>query len=230
MPWVGHPKPLSQLKLLVVPSGKHRRTIVSGAFRGLTMQMDLRDQTQLFLGLHEREVYNNLRGLAKNIRSAVDVGAAEGEYTLFFLLRANAEVVLAVEPDAELRTALQRNLDSNAHHRGIVQLSEYFVADVDENGRRKLDTIAASLAGPCLVKVDVDGGEADVLRGAQAMLSRLDVRWLIETHSQELEQECLRILSSAGHETRVIPNAWWRFLVPENRPVDHNRWLVAWKP
>jgi hypothetical protein len=229
LPWVGHPKPLSQLKLLVVPRGKRRRKILTGAFRGLTMEMELRDQTQLFLGLHEREVYNNLQVLARNIRTAIDVGAAEGEYTLFFLLRAKADRVVAVEPDADLREVLQRNLNSNPHDRGRVELCEYYVADIDENRRRRLDTIAASLAGPCLVKIDVDGGEVDVLRGAQIMLSRPDVRWLIETHSHELERECLKILSVAGHEARVITNAWWRFLVPENRPIDHNRWLVAWK-
>ena len=229
MPWIGHPKPLSRLKLLVVPAGKRRRNVITGAFRGLSLEMDLRHQTQLFLGLHEREVYRDLRALAGGIRSAVDIGAAEGEYALFFLIRTNALTVLAVEPAAELRDAMRRNADSNPHHRGQLKICPYFVGEVDDQERRTLDTIAGSLAGPCLVKVDVDGGEMDVLRGAQAMLTRSDVRWLIETHSQELEQQCIEILSTTGHKSHVVRNAWWRIAIPENRPVTHNRWLVAWK-
>jgi len=30
-----------------------------------------------------------------------------------------------------------------------------------------------------------------------------------------------------GYRTRVIPNARWRVLYPEHRPIAFNRWLLA---
>ena len=53
-----------------------------------------------------------------------------------------------------------------------------------------LDSLAPAIALPCLVKkVDIDGGEADLLRGAAALLQAAQVRWIVEIHSKSLEQE-----------------------------------------
>jgi hypothetical protein len=122
---------------------------------------------------------------------------------------------------------MKRNIDSNPNKGSNVQIAPYFIGAVNDHERRTLDAIAGAMLGPCLVKVDVEGGEMDVLRGAQAMLARPDVRWLIETHSRELEDGCIEILSSSGYEFRVVKNSWWRVLIPENRAIPHNRWLVA---
>jgi hypothetical protein len=77
--------------------------------------------------------------------------------------------------------------------------------------------------------MDVDGAEEKVLNGANTINTLTDVRWLIETHSSQLELLCERILTAAGFQIRIISNARWRVLVPEQRPIEHNRWLVAWK-
>ena len=83
-----------------------------------------------------------------------------------------------------------------------------------------------------IVKVDVDGAEMDVLRGAKQLIAGSAVRWIIETHTSELERECIVQLQSAGYVTRVIKKAWWRIIFPEvriaaHRPENHNQWLVA---
>jgi hypothetical protein len=80
------------------------------------------------------------------------------------------------------------------------------------------------------VKADVEGAEADVLRGADAFMRRGGVAWLIETHSAPLEAECLAILRGRGYDPRVITPAWWRVVVPEARPIPHNQWIVAPAP
>ena len=77
--------------------------------------------------------------------------------------------------------------------------------------------------------MDVDGAEEQILKGAKTINALTDVRWLIETHSNELESLCEGILTVAGFQTRIIPNAAWRVFVPEQRPIEHNRWLAAWK-
>lgn len=73
------------LKKLLFPGPPALRRIPLGLARGLTMRLNMQNQTQRFLGLDERELATYLkRGLAR-ARSAVDVGANDGYYTLIFL-------------------------------------------------------------------------------------------------------------------------------------------------
>jgi hypothetical protein len=101
----------------------------------------------------------------------------------------------------------------------------------DSDGARKvrLDSLASSVQLPCFIKMDVDGAEAEILEGAATLNGLGGVRWLIETHSKTLESQCIEQLKAAGFETRIIRNAWWRVFIPEQRPIEHNRWLAAWK-
>jgi hypothetical protein len=80
------------------------------------------------------------------------------------------------------------------------------------------------------VKIDVDGGECDILDGASALLQAARVRWLVETHSVALEERCATMLRNAGYRVRIVPNAAWRLFLPEQRPIEQNRWLVAARP
>jgi hypothetical protein len=194
------------------------------------MEIDFDYQTQLFLGLHEREVQKWLLRRSPRYLAAADIGAGEGEYTLFFLKKTNARRVWTFEPSVECRTILARNLLLNGlEDVGRLVLSTHFVGN-DSDNQISLDSLESQMPLPCLIKVDVDGGEADVLRSATKLLQQGNVDWLIETHSRELEGACQAILVDAGYNVRVIPNAWWRVIVPEMRPIPHNRWLVAEHP
>ena|SRR2546428_2661464 len=83
------------------------------------------------------------------------------------------------------------------------------------------------LPRPILLKVDIDGGEANLLESAEGCKYLQDLRWVIETHSKELEGQCIHWLRFHGYDTRIIRNAFWRCILPEQRPLAHNRWLVA---
>jgi hypothetical protein len=39
----------------------------------------------------------------------------------------------------------------------------------------------------------------------------------------------MEFLERLGYTCRVIKNAWWRLLIPEQRPIEHNRWFIAEK-
>jgi hypothetical protein len=80
---------------------------------------------------------------------------------------------------------------------------------------------------PGFIKIDVDGGEMDVLQSGQDLLAARRSSVLVETHSPELEEDCNAFLKTAGYLTAIIRNASWRTLVPETRPTPHNRWLWA---
>lgn len=192
------------------------------------MNLDLAGQAQICLGLYEREIHPSLRRLSSNIRCAVSIGAGYGEEALYFLMRTSAQRVMAFEPSPYERAQIQSNLELNGlANASRFTLSEKWVGAIDDGRTCTLDAILPQLLFPCLVMMDIDGGEMQVLRGAQKFVASSGVRWLIETHSKDLENQCIELLERSGYVTKIIPNAWWRIFLPELRPIEHNRWLVA---
>jgi FkbM family methyltransferase len=68
---------------------------------------------------------------------------------------------------------------------------------------RRAETLLDSGAcrAPQFLKIDVEGAEARVLRGASALLRRPDVAVLVATHAPALASECRAILE--GHGLRI---------------------------
>jgi hypothetical protein len=221
---------LSTLKNLVIPRGRKPRRILAGPFKGITMNLSLRHQAQVYLGLFEKEIHPWLKRLSEGLETAVDIGAAHGEYTLFFLMKTHTATVYAFEPDPSCLPLLDENLRLNGMAESQrLNISTKLVGDSQQQESIRLDSLVSSVGFPCLIKMDVDGAEEIILKGATALNSLPGIRWLIETHSTELEASCVKILSEAGFQTEIIRNAGWRTIVPELRPIPHNRWLAAWK-
>lgn len=221
---------LTRVKNRYISAARAPRTIATGPFRGIVMNLSLRTQTQLYLGLYERETFRWIERLSQNLDAAIDIGVAEGEFTLFFLKRTSAKRVWAFEPDREVIPLFRENLHLNGlADAARLELRHEFVTESSNNDEVALDTLATLVQPPCLIKVDTEGAEARILRGARALSNLPDIRWLIETHSKALEAECVQLLTSYGFRTRIIPQATWRVVVPDYRPLEHNRWLAAWK-
>jgi hypothetical protein len=194
------------------------------------MALDLTHETQAWLGLQERELSPWFRRLSSRIATGIDVGAGRGELVLFFLLRTAAKLVLAFEPDDTVRSRIEDNLRLNGIDLGErLLLSPRFVGMRSDEESTTLDSYLHLIDGPCVVKIDVDGQESDVLAGASQLLRRTDVSWIVEVHSKDLEEQCLAVLRSVGLETEVLRQAWWRIIAPELRPIELNRWIVAYR-
>jgi len=211
-----------------VPAGRAARVIQSGPFRGIKLLLDLRYETRIFLGLYERGVAQWLPTLCRGIRTAVDVGTSEGLYTCYLLNKTSAETIFAIEPDPAVRELLVANLQLNggAPDSKRVQFVVQFIGAQETDSACTIDSLG-EVATPCFVKMDIEGDEADALRGAKKLLAAGDIRWLIETHRLDLEVECVRILQEAGYQTTIIKNDAWNNLLPEVRTLAHNRWLIA---
>ena len=223
-------RPLSAMKRALVPGGQRPVRVPLGLFRGITLDLDLAHAMQKYLGLWETETYPFIRAAAARCRWAVDIGAGSGELTLYLLLKSRAGAVHAFEPDPAELAQLRANLALN----GVADdprltLHQTAVSTNPNPGFVALDSIGLDAGQPGFLKIDVDGQEMHVLESGAALLSGGDVDVLVETHSPSLESECVRFLAERGYACSVIPNAWWRLLVPEVRPLPHNRWLSARK-
>jgi methyltransferase FkbM-like protein len=204
------------------------REIRYGLLRGLRFHINPNHKSQRLMGLDEREVVSITRRLADRVKSAVDIGANDGWYSLFFATRPSMETVFACEPAAESIHQFQVNLAANADRiRAKVSIISRFLGTND--GQLAVDAMLENVPGPHLLKIDVDGGELEVLRSAEKTLATRGVCLIVETHSVKLERDCIQFLEDRGFQCTIIPNGWYRCIVPEQRPIPHNRWFSAEK-
>jgi hypothetical protein len=139
--------------------------------------------------------------------AVIDVGAGDGYETLAYAKI--GATVHAFESSPEALARLNANLNLNPQLARLIEVHPHAFPEGD-------------VPEAAFAKVDVDGGERLVLESLTHVPALL-----IETHSADIEGECLAFLGGRGYVCRVIENAWWRPLWPEWRPIEHNRWLIA---
>lgn len=208
----------------LLPAGEAPRRVPFGVTAGLRIESDLRGPAYFTLGLYEYEIHNWLRRLAASGGRAFDIGAASGVQTLA-LARLTGTTVVAFERDQQALEALRRNAAANPHYGFLLEVEERFVGDTTVPGQTTtLDDYLAGHEPPTMLKIDVEGAEVDVLRGARRLLAEHRPHLLIETHSASAERNVARILLNHGYVPTVIER---RRRLREDRPAKHNRWIAA---
>jgi hypothetical protein len=160
-------------------------------------------------------------------KSFVDIGANDGFYSLVYRkFNTNGQIILC-EPQDELQDSIKGNFNLNHFNLGNVVICKKFVMEKDSNVHVTIDSLLKDLADPVFIKMDIDGGELDALKGGKKSLESKKCFLIVETHSKELEVDCIKFLKSLGYACNIIYNAWWRLFIPEVRPIEHNRWFIA---
>jgi FkbM family methyltransferase len=195
---------------------------------GVNYHLDLGEliDVGLFLSRYEPDMTRTIEALTVPGAVVVDIGANVGAHTLRFARKVGAAGrVVAYEPMPYAHEKLRRNLQANSFPHVI--LRQVALGDCAEQARevdfraswrtdgtprrerarvavRRLDDDLADLGvGKVdLVKLDVDGLEASILRGARQMLSRDRPTILIEvsrSHFAEPRSNPLELLSELGY-------------------------------
>ena len=212
------------IKTLILPNGRQPVSIRAGLYRGIRLNINPQGHAQLVFGLYEIETSAFVRKMLRHARWMVDIGAAEGEMAILFARSGIPSI--AVDPKHE------RDIREHAAMNGVtvgagLEIVPMLVGSGDAANHRSLDAIITDRKGPGFIKIDVDGGELDVLLSGKRALSAKTASLLVETHSPQLEKDCLAFLSGLGYRTTIINNAWWRIFLPELRPSELNRWIAA---
>lgn len=201
------------VKTALLPEGRKVRRLPLGIGRGLRVGLDLQQSLRLYLGLYEIELNPYLRRLCQG--PAFDVGGQYG-YDAAILARLSGERVVSFECEPACWPIIEQTIASNP------QL-DIALERAAVGGDAPLDEFAERHGYPRFVKIDVDGGEVDVLESAPTVLGRRP-GLIIETHSLELEQGCEEILRGHGYDVEIVNARRW---LPDYRPTPHNRWIVA---
>ena len=114
---------------------------------------------------------------------AIALGAVDGD------------ALLKVMPDASMGKLANSSFQSE-----VTPLNEISVTV------RKIDSLLQTreILPPNVVKIDVEGAEADVLTGAREMLSVSRPRIFLEAHGRALEEACSQQLVPLGYKIRRI--------------------------
>jgi hypothetical protein len=190
-----------------------------GLGAGLRLEVVDNGSVHTYAGTAELELAPHVLRAVRPGTVCFDVGGHDAYYALVFARLSGARVV-SFEADPQAVARMHRNLARNPGH--DVRVVEGFV----DAGDHALDVLAPRLGLPLpgLLKVDVDGGEGAVLRGAARILRDVRPHVIVETHSEGLERECGDLLVAAGYRVTVVTQRRW---LRQNRPAAHNRWLVG---
>ncbi len=219
--------PFQRAKNRVVPTGPRMRRLPLGIGRGLRLELDLQHWARLYLGLYEVELNRHLRALCRPGYRSFDVGGQNG-YDAMVIARLTGAQVLSFECESELADAMRRSVVANPDLKDLVHVHDGYVThrSYKTESLIALDDVAFGEDGfmPDFIKMDIEGAELEALKGAQHILCRRHPNMLIEVHSWDLEMECGKLLADVGYTPSVVnPRKW----VPDNRPTEHNRWLIA---
>jgi hypothetical protein len=234
----GDPAAIAQLKhsvqLLADDYDRVEWTIPWGLWAGIRLYLKRgRGDRQKKAGLYESECNPTYRRWIKPGAIVYDVGAADGDTSfLFAKMVGPLGYVLAFEPDHDLRVRLWINMGLNPSlKKRVIPVAKYVGAEQSET-HVTLASAPINAFVPNFIKVDVEGDELNVLEGARSMIVSRRPAFLVETHSAQLEKDCIRFFKNIGYSTRAINPAWWRYLpllrgTRWRSDAPHNQWLEA---
>lgn len=212
------------LKTLLFGTQTKPFTVLFGPLKGARYSVNPAEKSQRILGLEELEITPIVHRMVLTSAAFVDIGASDGEYSVF-AKRINPRIaVVGCDANPDNEATFRQNLSLN----GISQSGIEWIAGYIGKGHISLDSITDALPSPVILKIDVDGGEVDVLLSGSHILARVDARVVLEVHSQNLEEQSIGLLQEAGFNCKIVDQAWWRKIIPEQRP-GWNRWVIATK-
>ncbi len=221
----------NRIKKLLVGDKIDYHKIKLGIAKGLTFKLNPSHSSQIIWGLNELEIHPYFNKYARKTDNILDIGAAFGYYSLIYRKLNNKGRILTFEPGiGRFHQEIKANFEKSNYSMENVELIGKMVGVEENDDFVKIDDyFGAGEKNKILFKVDVDGGELDVLKSGVETFSKNECYFIIETHSPKLEKECIQFMHSINYQTKIIKNAWYRKFVPENRPLELNRWFVAYK-
>jgi FkbM family methyltransferase len=178
-----------------------------------------------WLGTYEREKQQEFTQYVRPGDVVYDIGAHVGFYTLLASrLVGPRGRVYAFEPNAENLVLLHRHLSLNS----VSNVTVLGLAVSESAGQACFEALGSSgrlsktghivvltesldgllsrsaIVPPSCIKIDVEGAEALVLRGAVKLIGACEPTIFLATHGHAVHAECLALLKGLGYVVRGI--------------------------
>jgi hypothetical protein len=208
--------------------------ILRGPFRGAVVVMNPRKSMRKTFGIYEHELNPWLEQVLQRVSRVIDVGANDGYFTFgcaaaFRRLRKNGQI-LSFEPQQQHMDTLQSSLTKQPFIPTKITLLQKSVGCEVGSGVTTLDAIRWDTGEPncrtgTLIKIDVEGSELEVLRGASSWLKPTNY-FVIEIHEESLLAKVERLfalqrLRLHRVDQRPLP------LIGREMRSERNWWLVS---
>jgi FkbM family methyltransferase len=221
------------LRRAVIRSVGGRRRVVrvlSGIARGRRLDVDLGSQKAYWTGRYERQLQRFLRETLRPGDVFYDVGAHQGFFSVC-AARLGARVYAFEPVEGNLRQ-LHRNIELNDADVEIVAVAvsdaggrvglargassaQWRTEPGDAVAAVTLDDFARDHPAPRVVKIDVEGAELHVLRGAVRVLREHRPIVVCELHGREIREQVRGLLE--GYEFRTLESERRLVAVPVRR-------------
>ena len=236
---------MRRTSLALLPSDTSKvLQVKEGLAKGILFELNPRWDTNLWRGGYEPEAEEIMQKYFKPGVTFYDVGGGVGFYTLA-AARLGAKV-FTIEPDPNNFAVIQRHAKMNhlENKMNLVQLAAFshtgtLLMEPSESDRgyghahaqkifgtdvtkcievrcTTLDDFARNNPKPDLVKIDVEGCEADVFEGSEWLMKETRAAMICEVHSRELGMRVEEIVRRRNYDVQWLHN--------ENFPV---RWIYV---
>lgn len=200
--------------------------IFQGKFRGKRWIFGAGNPSY-WLGIYEKEIRRLVETVVQPGHIFYDIGAHVGYFSLLAAGLAGSEGrVVAFEPSPRNLNFLKRHLALNSIHNAVVIEAAVSHADgyarfdggvdsyqghLSPQGACRVRTLSLDTVirqgmapPPQVMKIDVEGAEAQVLEGGLATLAEFRPVLIISLHGRQLREECVNLLTSRGYSVRPI--------------------------
>jgi FkbM family methyltransferase len=222
----------------LIPNRSMSTRILSGPFRGAVICLNPRDNLRKIFGLYEHELNDWLSRVLQRVDIVLDVGANDGYFTFgcaaAFRRSQRTANVVAFEPQADHCRHLEASLRLQADNSVNIAIERTLVGGTIGSGVTTLDAVTRRDLGgqapddpsrTALIKIDVEGAELDVIKGASGWL-RPNHYFLIEVHRKSYLTTLKRRFADVGIALEQRNQQPLPFLGRERR-AEANWWLVS---
>jgi FkbM family methyltransferase len=216
---------LLRLPLRAIPASAKVR-ILAGPLRGAVWIRGSATH-KCWLGVYEHKKAKLFADHVNPGNSVFDVGAHVGFYTILAARRTGSHgEVAAFEPLSRNVDFLRRHVDLNKLSNvtvvqaavaesdgssGFSTSESFFEGHLDERGAVHVQTVsldtfveARNVRPPNVIKIDVEGAELEVLKGAKRVLASARPIIFVATHDGHVHRACCSFLSSMRYSVTPI--------------------------
>ncbi len=216
----------------VVPSGIEWVQIQQGIAKGLWIRIDIARERSWWAGSHEPALQEELRSLLRDGLVMYDVGAHIGFYSLPAARVGAQVVAFEPDPETAARLRMHAERNNLADRLRVIEAAAWSASTRSITFRRGLprsqggvswdergpviasgplievqairldDFVASGGPAPQLIKIDVEGAESEVLKGAAGTIRSLRPILIVEVHTSAEEVAVSQFLSLNQYETR----------------------------